>query len=779
MAPLPIERIRADFDAALAAGNVVVEAPTGSGKSTCLPRWCNARGRVLVVEPRRLAARSLARHVAQLEGTPVGEGVGYAVRFDACHGPGTRIVFVTPGVALRWLADDGLAGFATVVLDEFHERRADTDLLAALLRHHGRHRLVVTSATVEGARLARYLEAERLAAEGRLFPVEVRYAEQRDLPRTRDLAQRVAQAVRTVLGETDTGDVLVFLPGRGEIRAAETALHDQGTEVLPLHAGVDNATQDQALRTADHRRVILATNVAETSLTLPGVRVVVDSGLERRTHHRGGRTVLGLHAISQAAAEQRRGRAGRLAPGLCVRLWGREARLEAFTPPEVAREELDDLLLAAAAAGVPAERLVFPDPLPGHALERARVRLEAMGAIDGSGRLTEHGARLFPLPLDPLFAHLITAMPDAATRAAMADLAAALTVARPLLAALTRQEQHQALREWDDEDPARACDATRLIRLVRADPPAPVPVQPQAVAEARRIADQTRAALDLPARADEPVPRQALLAAALEAAPELAFVRRAKRRHALGNGETEVEVARESHFPEEAEAALVFDQHSVPAKGTTRTLNLATCMAPVPLQALAAAGLGTVEHTEPTWDGETMVARARRVYAGRTIAEEEVEPEGDAAREAVADLILRGSLVKPAGRRLREDVAAWNLYLQLGEGEGEPVEARDWLLARLAALGVERGGDVALLEPADLAFEGIPEWERPRFDERYPRHLQLSNLELDVEYDPRRRQVTVVHRSGKRRDAPKRMELPAWPGWSVRYRNASRVVPVK
>ena len=775
METLPIDALRADFDTALARGNVVVEAATGSGKSTRLPLWCAGQGRVLVIEPRRMAARSLARHVAHLRGTEVGKDVGYAVRFDARHSADTTIVFVTPGVALRWLATDGLAGFATVILDEFHERRADTDLLAALLRHHGRHRLVLTSATVEGKRLADYLDATRLEAEGRMYPVEVRYADRRDLPRTRDLDRRVAETVRGLLPEVTEGDILVFLPGRGEIRAAEATLSNQDVEVLPLHAGTDTAIQDRALRSADHRRVILATNVAETSLTLPGVRAVVDSGLERRTHHRGGRTVLGLHAISQAAAEQRRGRAGRLGPGLCVRLWGMEARLEDFTPPEVAREELDDLLLAAAAAGVPAADLAFPDPLPEHAVERARKRLRAMDALDAAGHLTEHGRRLFPLPLDPLFAHLITAMPDTETRAAMADLAAALTVGRPLMPPLRREDERQALKEWSPEP----CDATLAVRLVRSDPPEPLPTHRGTVAEARRIADQTRAALSLPERrSDAPLPRRELLAAALEAAPELAFVRRAKRRHALGNGEAEVEVATESRFPDDAEAALVFDQHSIPAKGTTRTLNLATCMAPVPLRMLADAGLGEVEHTEPEWTGEGLVVRARRLYAGREIASEEVEPEGEPARAALADLILDGRLLAPAGRELKEAVAAWNLYLQLGEGEGEPAQARTWLQGRLAALGVERGEDTALLEPADLAFDGIPEWERKRFEERYPRQLSLPNLELEVEYEPRRKRVTVVRRSGKRRDPPKRMELPAWPGWSIQYRNGSRVVPL-
>ncbi|HKJ71080.1 MAG TPA: helicase-related protein [Gammaproteobacteria bacterium] len=776
MDDLPIDSLKDDFRAALADGHVVVEAPTGSGKSTRLPLWCAEDGPVLVIEPRRMAARSLARYVADLDGSAVGERVGYAVRFEARVGAATEIAFVTPGVALRWLARDGLSGYATVVLDEFHERRWDTDLLAALLRHGGSHHLVITSATVEGPRLARYLGGTRLAAEGRSFAVDTAYAGEPSLPSPRDLDQRVAAAVRSMLKETDVGDLLVFLPGRGEIRAAQRALADLDAEVLPLHAGTDPGIQDRALRPADHRRVILATNVAETSLTLPGVRAVIDSGLERRSHHRGGRTVLGLQAVSQAAADQRAGRAGRVGPGRCLRLWAREARLEAHTPPEVAREELDDLVLAAAASGVPVSALAFPDPLPGHALERAWNRLRGMEAIDAGGLLTDHGRRLFPLPLDPLLAHLITAMPDTATTAAMADLAAALTVGHPLLAPIRKEEAGEALHDWAPEPD----DAATLIRLVRANPPAAVPINKAAVGEARRIADQIRTALQLPPReAGAELPRERLLAAAVAAAPELAFVRRAKRRGALGNEGSEVKPAAESRFPDEAEAAVVLDQHAVPGKGTTGTVNLATCMAPVALETLAAQGLGRLEHGDPEWDGERVTVTARRVYAGRTIAAEAREPDGEALRAALAELILAGKLFNGLGERLREEAEAWNVYVLLGFGEGKPVDnLQAWLHDRLAGLGVETPADEALVEAGDLEFEGIPAWERARFDRHYPRSLRLEGIEARVHYEPRRKRVTVEKVAGRRTTVPRRSELPAWAGWSVQYRDGSRLVPV-
>ncbi|MFB6358788.1 MAG: hypothetical protein ABEJ96_07255, partial [Thiohalorhabdaceae bacterium] len=280
--------------------------------------------------------------------------------------------------------------------------------------------------------------------------------------------------------------------------------------------------------------------------------------------------------------------------------------------------------------------------------------------------------------------------------------------------------------EWAPEPD----DAATLIRVVRANPPKAVPINKAAVDEARRIADQIRAALELPDRdphAD--LPRNRLLAASVAATPELAFVRRAKRRGALGNEGSEVRPADESRFPEDAEAAVVFDQHAVPGKGTTATVNLATCMAPVTLETLAEQELGKLEYAEPEWDGERVTVTARRIYAGRTLSAEATEPEGKALREALADLVLAGKVFDGLGDNLREEAEAWNVYVLLGYGEGEPVEdIRRWLVDHFAGLGVEHPEDVALVEADDLAFEGIPDWERGRFDRHFPRRLNLEGI---------------------------------------------------
>ncbi|MBY6018593.1 hypothetical protein KUW04_12490 [Halomonas denitrificans] len=780
IASLPIDPLQPQFLEHLRHHHLVVEADTGSGKSTRLPIWAARLGRVLVVEPRRVACTALAEFLAAESGQPLGGQVGYAIRFDSNVTDTTEVAFVTPGIALRWLTEDGLAGFHTVIIDEFHERRWDTDLLLALLQRRQQHRLVLTSATVDGVRLADYLGGERLYAEGRRFEVEVRHQarDSHSLPDERGLVQRVVDAVMEQLAKRD-GDVLVFLPGRKEINQCEAslkaALGDEAL-VLPLHASVPRPVQRQALTAGPQRRVILATNVAETSLTIPGVTVVIDSGLERRTRQRNGRTVLALTRISQASAAQRAGRAGRVVPGVCVRLWGQHAPLEALTPPELQREELVEPMLAAACAGAVLSDLRFVDPLPEKSLLLAQQRLRAMAAIDGQGGVTQHGRRLFPLPIDTQFAHLITAMPDKPCMEAMVDLAAALSLGQRLWRLPASEEGRQALKAWQPQP----CDGLTLVMLLRQSPPEALAIDPALRREARQLAEQIRAALALPQlSASSHLPYRRWCEAILAAMPELAFVRRAKRRDALGNGVMEVQPGRESRFAEEAEAALVLDQHSLPGRGHKQTLNLATCMMPLTLAQLVEAGLGEVRQGDLNQSEEGLLVTQERVYAGRVIEQRLAQPEGEQGRQAMVQSILDGQLLAPAGAQLQADARAWALWLGLGLGEGEPIDPPAWLLQQLADLGVESEEDLALIEPRDLHFEGIPEWQRAEFDARFPHFLVLAELKLHVEYQPRAKRVTVVYAEGSRKSDPKRWELPSWAGWRVQYRRASRVVDVR
>jgi ATP-dependent helicase HrpB len=432
-------------------------------------------------------------------------------------------------------------------------------------------------------------------------------------------------------------------------------------------------------------------------------------------------------------------------------------------------------MLAAAACGRPVETLACPDPPPQHALDRARARLLTMGAIDGEGRITEHGLHLFPLPLDTQLAHLIAAMPDKETKSGMVDLAAALSAGGFILQAGQSETARQMLRDWAPEP----CDACTLIRLVRSDPPGEVGINPGPLREARKLAERIRAAAGAPLPGTAAPPHEQLVQAIIRTAPELAFVRRSKRRWSMGNGSEEVVVGSGTRLREDREAAVVLDRHSVPARGTTGTQTVATCLAPVSFDQMAEAGLGEVSARDPEFDGERVTARLIREYAGRTIESRPLEPVGQDLRRAVADLILSGKLWPELGQRLRADAGAWNLYVRLGYAEGGEVDLGAWLQERLEQVGLERGEDLLLLEPGDFAFEGVPEWERADFDRRYPRRLSLENLELDVEYEPKRKRITLVKISGIRKAPPRRWELPAWGrGWTVRFRDGSRVVPL-
>lgn len=774
---LPIDDIQSSFSDALTKTDLVVAAATGSGKSTRLPLWARQNGRVLVVEPRRVACTALAEYVAQLAQTTLGDGVGYAIRFDNRFRDKSDVVFVTPGVALRWFTDNKLADFQTVILDEFHERRWDTDLLLALLKKRGLHRLVLTSATLSANRLAQYLGAQTLEAEGRSYPVDVSYQakEPQHMPLIQNIEQRIAQVAKDLIVK-HKGDMLVFLPGRKEIQQSLAALKGVDADLIPLHASVEADEQKRALSLGKRRRIILSTNVAETSLTIPGITLVVDSGLERRTHQRNGRTVLGLHPISQASAEQRRGRAGRLAPGLCVRLWGEHAPLETVTPPEVKREELAEMVLAAACAGYTVSELDFADPLPEKSLLLAHEKLRTMQALDNRGTVTPHGRKLFPLPIDTQFAHLITAMPDELTRGAMVDLSAALSVGPRWLRLPKSEQELKTLQAWQP----LPCDGVTLIAALRGKTPDGVVIDLNGRKEARRLSKQIRTALSMgkiPEALD--FDRDSWLLAVIKAQPSTVYVRREKRRNAMGNGYVEITIGDQCRITDGKEAAVLFDDFSMPGKGTRQTLTIGTCLAPIPYRLLIQAGLGERKQGRTRFEAGALTVEQKTVYVERVIDCCDVFPEGGDAREALAFLILENRLLKGLGARLQNDIGAWALFIALGEAEGEVPEVHDWLRDRLCTLGVESADDMELVDESDLHFEGVPEWQRENFDQKYPQTVRLGDMCLRMTYDVRRKQVTAEKVSGGRKDDPKRWELPVWSGWKVRYKKASRVIDIR
>lgn len=438
-AHLPIEAALPPLLAALGReGRAVLEAPPGAGKTTRVPLALLEAGafagRLVMLEPRRLAARAAAARMAEMLGEPVGRRVGFRIRGETKVSPATRIEVVTEGVLTRMIqSDPALEGVGAVIFDEFHERSLNADLgLALAWEARGALRpdlkLVVMSATLDAAPVAALLDnAPVIRAEGRAFPVETRWAETPPRPGER-LEERVAEAVTRAVAETE-GGVLVFLPGEGEIRRVAARLDGRlpaDCRVLPLYGALPFARQQAAIApTREGRKVVLATSIAETSLTIEDVRVVVDSGLARRARFDPGTGMSRLvtEPVSRAEAEQRRGRAGRVAPGVCYRLWARaqEGALAAFPPPEIETADLAPLALELAAWGAgDGAGLAFLTPPPEGPLAAARALLARLGALDAAGRITAHGREMAALPVHPRLAHmLLGAGPDAAPLAAL------------------------------------------------------------------------------------------------------------------------------------------------------------------------------------------------------------------------------------------------------------------------------------------------------------------------------------------------------------------------
>ena len=436
-APLPIDDALPALRAALSArGMAVLQAPPGAGKTTRVPLDILAAGlvttgRILMLEPRRLAARAAAERMAETLGQSVGQTVGYRMRGEAKVSPTTRIEVVTEGILTRMIqSDPGLDGIGAVIFDEFHERSLNADLgLALCLEIRSALRddliLLVMSATLDAAPVARLMsDAPMVTSEGRAFPVETRW-----LPRPPDASLRyeaaMANLIQQAWEETDQGGILCFLPGEGEIRRVEAALTPRlppGMVIRPLFGAMDFTAQRAALAPVPGRKIVLATSIAETSLTIPDIRVVVDGGRARRARFDApsGMSRLVTERVTKAEAEQRRGRAGRVAPGTCYRLWtkGEEGGLSAFPPAEIEAADLTPLALELALWGG-ADLPFLTPPHPG-VLAEAQALLADLGALDGAGRITDHGKRLATLPLHPRLGHMLAiAGPAAAPLAAL------------------------------------------------------------------------------------------------------------------------------------------------------------------------------------------------------------------------------------------------------------------------------------------------------------------------------------------------------------------------
>ena len=422
--PLPIDAALPELTAALRSHNTaVLVAPPGAGKTTRVPLvlanedWARGK-RILVLEPRRLAARAAAERMARTLGERVGGKVGLRVRFGSNVSRNTAIEIVTEGIFTRMILDDpALDGVGAVLFDEFHERSLDADLGLALARDAQQGlredlRLLVMSATIDGARVATLLGgAPVIESEGRAFAVETRYAGRDERPIEPQMADIIARAMRA-----EAGSLLAFLPGVAEIRRTRTQLEgrtDAATEVVTLYGAMAGDEQDRAIAPAPpgRRKIVLATALAETSITIEGVRIVVDSGLARVPRYEPdvGVTRLETVRVSRAAADQRRGRAGRIEPGICYRLWDepQTASLEPYARPEILAADLSSFALDLAAWGAAPEKLAFLDPPPRAAMTEAKTMLGELNAIDADGRITDEGTTLRRLPLPPRLARMV------------------------------------------------------------------------------------------------------------------------------------------------------------------------------------------------------------------------------------------------------------------------------------------------------------------------------------------------------------------------------------
>ena len=725
---LPVSEALPALRAALnAASNAVLIAPPGAGKTTIVPlalmeeAWA-AEGRILVLEPRRVAARAAARRMASLIGEDQPGGtIGLATRLDRQFSDRTRVEVVTEGLLVRRLqSDPGLEGVAAILFDEAHERNLDTDLALALALDLQRAlrpelRLLAMSATLDGASFAGLMAeggtpAPVIESLGRAYPVEIRHRA-RDLRDPRDLPEAMASAIREALA-SHPGDVLAFLPGWGEIRRTAERLGGVGALVLPLHGELPPAEQDLALNPAPdgQRKVVLATSIAETSLTVPGVRIVVDGGYRRapRLDAASGLSRLVTLRIGKAAAEQRAGRAGRTAPGVAIRLWTEALHrgLPQADRPEILEAELSGLALDCAAWGAEPGALAFLDAPPSGTMAAARGLLRDLDALDEAGRITETGLRMARLGTHPRLARMMLAAEGNAEKALAAELAALL----------------------EERDPLRGREAPadiglRLDLLAGGDHAA---ADRGAVQRIRRAASLHRRRLGIGNGVAAEGDAGALLAAGF---PDRIAAKRGSMdgafRLASGQG------ARITGIDPLAKAPLLAVA-DLEIAGTEARIRMA---APIERAVLEARFPERLHREEgAAFDARTgAVLARRRLRFGPLVLEESPLPQADPAAmaaalaEAVAGRGLRDLPWSDAARQTRARIG----WMRQVEGEAWPdmtdealiASAAEWLAPHLA--GLTRLQELAGLDLAQMLLGLLP-WEARRaLDEALPARLAL------------------------------------------------------
>lgn len=749
---LPIDEALGPLAAALAQGpSAVLVAPPGAGKTTRVPLaldgapWLEGR-RILLLEPRRLAARGAARRMAMTLGEDAGETVGLRARLETRVSRRTRIEVLTEGVFTRMILDDpALEGVGAVLFDEFHERSLDADLGLALALDARQSlrpdlRILVMSATLAGEQVARLLgNAPVIASEGKSFPVETRYLGKDPARRLED---RTADAIARALA-AETGSILAFLPGQGEIRRTEERLRERldpaAAIVAPLYGALDRRAQDLAIEPAPpgRRKVVLATSIAETSLTIEGIRVVIDCGVSRvpRFDPDVGVTRLATVRVSRASADQRRGRAGRLAPGVCYRLWdeAETASLPAFSEPEIRSADLAPLVLDCAEWGVTDPRtLAWLDPPTPAALDAAREELEALGALDAAGRLTETGRRLRALPVPPRLAAMLIAAAEIGAEAEAAEIAAIL-VERGLGGHDTNLDHR--LEAFRRDRSRRAADMRRL-----AEGWARISLSPSLRGEGggegqKEMTGEGQQRTAAPASAPHPGPLPAKAGrgeATTAALLALAYPERiAKARGARG----QVLLASGRGASLDPADPLARAPYLVVAEmqGTAAATRILLAAETTEAEVLAIAGPRIAARDEIAFDRETAAVRARRVRRLDAIelASEPrpAEPGPEVEAALAAGLAALGAAALPwtkARRQLRDRVA----FLRAAGDADWPdlsdtalsATLPDWLGPYLA--GKTRLADLSA-DDLGQALDALIPWPlKRRLDDEAPTHFE-------------------------------------------------------
>ncbi|MEF8816242.1 MAG: ATP-dependent helicase HrpB [Salinibacter sp.] len=754
MPDLPIDDVLPALTAALQERpEAVLQAPTGAGKTTRVPlallgeEWLG-EDKIIVLEPRRLAARSAAQYMAQQLGEEAGATVGYRVRMDTQVSRRTRVEVVTEGVLTRMLQDDpALEGVGAVLFDEFHERNLQADLGLALTLQarevfRPELRVLVMSATLDTGPIAGLVDdAPLIQSEGRSYPVEVHYADRPLSPGDR-IAPPVAARVQDVLQETD-GDVLVFLPGAGEIRRTESRLEGEVPDDVTLHPLFGNlppGEQDAAIEPSPdgERKVVLATDIAETSLTIEGVRVVVDSGLRRapRFDATTGMTRLDTVRVSQASADQRKGRAGRVAPGECYRLWTERTQhhLDPHTAPEIENADLAPLALELAMWGTPdPSDLRWLDPPPDDTYRQAQDLLRRLGAVDDDGTITDHGREMADLGLHPRLAHMLL----------NADALGHGALACDLAALLSERDIFKGQGEAPDVDLRLRLEA--LHRLRRGERPTPdharsYVVPYGAVGHVRKMADHWRRTLGVSTKTEGDVEMAGLLAA-------FAYPDRIAQRREGQAGRFRLRTGRAAALPRPqllSDADYLLAAH-VDARRRENRIFLAA-----PLredEIVDHFGDAVTTDTEVSWDPEArrVTARRREHLGALTITEGPLRsPDPTAVAEALAaGLREEGLDLLPwtdHARQLQHRIQF--LHHHLGDDwpdvrdEALLDTLEDWLLPHL--YGLKRADDLRQLNLPEILREQLTYDQRDRLAAWAPTHVTVpSGYDRPIDYsDP-------------------------------------------